>query len=171
SAASVKNPIDMIASAPIEHYKQTLETVLQDENVDMIAVIYLPFLGLKDIDVAQALMEIKAKNPQKPIIGVFMTTSDFFVKISNMEVNMPFYMYAEEAAEAMTRLDQQRQWMEKPQGSIPTYNVDKAKVETIIKNSLKEGRAQLTTLESIDVLEAYGIRTFKNGLTKKEEEI
>ena len=171
SAASVKNPIDMIASAPIEHYKQTLETVLQDENVDMIAVIYLPFLGLKDIDVAQALMEIKAKNPQKPIIGVFMTTSDFFVKISNMEVNMPFYMYAEEAAEAMTRLDQQRQWMEKPQGSIPTYNVDKAKVETIIKNSLKEGRAQLTTFESIDVLEAYGIRACKYGLATNEEEV
>lgn len=171
SAASVKNPIDMIASAPIEHYKQTLETVLQDENVDMIAVIYLPFLGLKDIDVAQALMEIKAKNPQKPIIGVFMTTSDFFVKISNMKVNMPFYMYAEEAAEAMTRLDQQRQWMEKPQGSIPTYNVDKAKVETIIKNSLKEGRAQLTTLESIDVLEAYGIRACKYGLATNEEEV
>ena len=171
SAASVKNPIDMIASAPIEHYKQTLETVLQDENVDMIAVIYLPFLGLKDIDVAQALMEIKAKNPQKPIIGVFMTTSDFFVKISNMEVNMPFYMYAEEAAEAMTRLDQQRQWMEKPQGSIPTYNVDKAKVETIIKNSLKEGRAQLTTLESIDVLEAYGIRACKYCLATNEEEV
>ena len=171
SAASVKNPIDMIASAPIEHYKQTLETVLQDENVDMIAVIYLPFLGLKDIDVAQALMEIKAKNPQKPIIGVFMTTSDFFSKISNMDVNMPFYMYAEEAAEAMTRLDQQRQWMEKPQGKIPTYNVDKAKVETIIKNSLKEGRAQLTTLESIDVLEAYGIRACKYGLATNEEEV
>ncbi len=171
SAASVKNPIDMIASAPIEHYKQTLETVLQDENVDMIAVIYLPFLGLKDIDVAQALMEIKAKNPQKPIIGVFMTTSDFFVKISNMEVNMPFYMYAEEAAEAMTRLDQQRQWMEKPEGKIPSYNVDKAKVETIIKNSLKEGRAQLTTLESIDVLEAYGIRACKYGLATNEEEV
>ena len=171
SAASVKNPIDMIASAPIEHYKQTLETVLQDENVDMIAVIYLPFLGLKDIDVAQALMEIKAKNPQKPIIGVFMTTSDFFVKISNMEVNMPFYMYAEEAAEAMTRLDQQRQWMEKPQGSIPSYSVDKNKVEKIIKNSLKEGRAQLTTLESIDVLEAYGIRACKYGLATNEEEV
>ncbi len=171
SAASVKNPIDMIASAPIEHYKQTLETVLQDENVDMIAVIYLPFLGLKDIDVAQALMEIKAKNPQKPIIGVFMTTSDFFVKISNMEVNMPFYMYAEEAAEAMTRLDQQRQWMEKPQGSIPSYSVDKVKVEAIIKNSLKEGRDQLTTLESIDVLEAYGIRACKYGLATNEEEV
>lgn len=68
SAASVKNPIDMIASAPIEHYKQTLETVIADPNVDMIITIYLPFLGLKDIDVAQALMEIKAQHPENQLL-------------------------------------------------------------------------------------------------------
>ena len=171
AAASVKNPVDMIASAPIEHYKQTLETVLKDENVDMVMVIYLPFLGLKDIDVAKALMEIKAKNPSKPIVGVFMTTSDFFTEISNMDVNMPFYMYAEEAAEAFLRLDQQRQWMEKPEGKIPCYDVDRAKVESIIKASIAEGRDQLTTLESIDVLQAYGIRACKYGLATNEEEV
>ncbi len=171
SAASVKNPIDMIASAPIEHYTQTLETVIADENVDMIVVIYLPFLGLKDIDVAKALMEIKAKNPSKPILGVFMTTSDFFTQISNMNVNMPFYMYAEEAAEALARLDQQRQWMQKPAGKIPCYDVDRSKVESIIRNSVKEGRDQLTTLESIDVLQAYGIRACKYGLATNEDEV
>ncbi len=171
SAASVKNPIDMIASAPIEHYKQTLETVLKDPEVDMVAVIYLPFLGLKDIDVAKALMEIKANNPEKPIIGVFMTTSEFFTEISNMEVNMPFYMYAEEAAEAMLRLDQQRRWMERPEGKMPVYDVDKAKAEKIIKAAVAEGRAQLTTLESIDVLDAYGIRACKYGLATNEEEV
>lgn len=170
AAASVKNPVDMIASAPIEHYIQTLETVIADENVDMIMVIYLPFLGLKDIDVAKALMEIKAKNPQKPIVGVFMTTSNFFTEISNMDVNMPFYMYAEEAAEAFLRLDEQRQWMEKPMGKMPVYDVDKTKVENIIRNSIKEGRAQLTTLESIDVLQAYGIRACKYGLAVNEDE-
>ncbi len=171
AAASVKNPVDMIASAPIEHYTQTLETVIKDESVDMIMVIYLPFLGLKDIDVAKALMEIKAKNPEKPIVGVFMTTSSFFTEISNMDVNMPFYMYAEEAAEALCRLDEQRQWMAKPEGKIPCFDVDRAKVEKIIANSLKEGRAQLTTLESIDVLQAYGIRACKYGLATNEEEV
>ena len=170
AAASVKNPVDMIASAPIEHYKQTLETVIADENVDMIAVIYLPFLGLADIDVAEALMEIKAKNPQKPILGVFMTKSEFFTKISNMNVNMPFYMYAEEAAEAMTRLDRQRQWMERPEGKFPTYDVDKVKAAEVIKKSISEGRAQLTTLESIDVLDAYGIRACKYGLATTVDE-
>ena len=55
----------MIASAPLEHYRRTLETVLADEGVDMVISIYLPFLGLKDTDVAKALMEIKAQHPEK----------------------------------------------------------------------------------------------------------
>ena len=171
SAASVKNPIDMIASAPIEHYKQTLETVIADENVDMIMVIYLPFLGLKDIDVAKAVMEIKAQYPQKPVIGVFMTKSEFFSGLSDMNVNMPFFMYAEEAADGMNRLNQQRLWMSQPEGKIPCYDVDRAKVESIIRKSLSEGRDQLTTLESIDVLQAYGIRACKYGLATNEEEV
>ena len=170
SAASVKNPIDMIASAPIEHYKQTLETVIADENVDMIITIYLPFLGLKDIDVAKALMEIKAQHPEKPVIGVFMTKSEFFAKLSDMDVNMPFFMYAEEAADGLNRLNQQRKWMERPEGTVVKYDVDYKRAKEIIANSVNEGRDQLTTRESIDVLDAYGIRVCKSGFATNEEE-
>ncbi len=171
AAASVKNPIDMIASAPIEHYKQTLETVIADENVDMIMVIYLPFLGLKDIDVAKAVMEIKAQHPEKPVVGVFMTKNEFFTQLSDMDVNMPFFMYAEEAADGFNRLNQQRIWMNRPVGKVPCYDVDRAKAEKIMKGALTEGRAQLTTLESIDLLSAYGIRACKYGLATNEEQV
>lgn len=170
SAASVKNPIDMIASAPIEHYKETLKTVIADENVDMIITIYLPFLGLKDIDVAKALMEIKAEYPEKPVIGVFMTKNDFFTKLSDMDVNMPFFMYAEEAADGLNRLNQQRLWMERPVGEVKSFDVDRERAKQIIKGSLEEGRAQLTTRESIDVLDAYGIRVCKSGFATTEDE-
>ena len=171
SAASVKNPIDMIASAPIEHYKQTLETVIADENVDMIMVIYLPFLGLKDIDVAKAVMEIKAQYPHKPVIGVFMTKSEFFTKLSDMDVNMPFFMYAEEAADGFNRLNQQRIWQNRPEGKLPCYDVDRKKAAEIIKGSILEGRDQLTTRESIDVLDAYGIRVCKSGFATNIDEV
>ena len=157
-AASVKNPVDMIASAPIEHYKQTLETVLADENVDMVIVIYLPFLGLKDIDVAQAVMEIKAKHPEKPIIGVFMTKSEFFSQLSDMKVNVPFFMYAEQAG------------TEKPVGSFPKFEVDRERAREIMMQSASQGREQLTTRESIDVLDAYGIRVCRSGFALNEEE-
>ena len=83
---------------------------------------------------------------------------------------MPFYMYAEEAAEALQRLDQQRQWMEKGLTAPKTYDVNKQKTEAIIKNALKEGRDQLTTLESIDVLDAYGIRACRYDFAKTIDE-
>ena len=56
----------------------------------------------------QPQQEIKAKHPEKPIVGVFMTTSEFFAKLSDMQVNVPFFMYAEQAADGLNRLNQQR---------------------------------------------------------------
>lgn len=170
AAASVKNPVDMIASAPIEHYKQTLETVLADDNVDMIIVIYLPFLGLKDIDVARAVMEIKAQHPEKPIVGVFMTKSEFFSQLSDMQVNVPFFMYAEQAADGLNRLNQQRIWVQKPLGTCPEFTVNRERAREIIMQSASQGREQLTTRESIDVLDAYGIRVCRSGFAVNEEE-
>lgn len=170
AAASVKNPVDMIASAPIDHYKKTLETVIADDNVDMVVVIYLPFLGLKDIDVAKAVMEIKAAHPQKPIVGVFMTTSSFFEQLSDMAVNVPFFMYAEQAVDGLNRLNQQRIWMQKPEGVTPRYEVDQVTTQAIMKAALAEGRDQLTTRESMDVLQAYGVRVCQSGFARDVEE-
>ena len=51
-----------------------------------------------------------------------------------------------------------------------TYDVNKQKTEAIIKNALKEGRDQLTTLESIDVLDAYGIRACRYDFAKTIDE-
>ena len=170
AAASVKNPVDMIASAPIEHYRQTVETVLADPNVDMVMVIYLPFLGLADTDVADALMEIKAAPPEKPIVGVFMTTSRFFAELADRHVSVPFYMYAEEAVDALARLDIQRRWIERPVGQIPELAVDAERARTIFKAAAAEGRKELTTRESLEVLDAYGVRICRSGMAKTVDE-
>ena len=170
TAASVKNPVDMIASAPLDHYRRTVETVLADPEVDMVMVIYLPFLGLKDIDVAQALMEIRAAHPEKPIVGVFMTTSEFFSKLSEMKVTVPFYMYSEEAADAMKRLTDQRLWMARPEGEFPELPEDTNRVMQIFRTAANDGRRELTTRESLDVLDAAGVRICRSGMAHSEDE-
>ena len=136
----------------------------------MVVVIYLPFLGLKDIDVANAVMEIKAKHPEKPIVGVFMTTSEFFAKLSDMQVNVPFFMYAEQAVDGLNRLNEQRLWIEKPMGKVVNFTVNRERARSIMQASLADGRAQLTTRESIDVLDAYGIRVCRSGFATDENE-
>ena len=170
AAASVKNPVDMIASAPLEHYRQTLTTVLADPNVDMVITIYLPFLGLRDIDVAKEIMRIKAEHPEKPIVGVFMTKNEFFTAISEMDVTVPFFMFAEEAVDGLARLNMQRKWTERPVGQIPALSVDKAKAQTIFATAAAEKRAELTTRESLDVLDAYGVRVCRSGFATSEDQ-
>lgn len=170
AAASVKNPIDMIASAPLEHYRRTTETVLADPNVDMVIVIYLPFLGLKDIDVAKELMRIRAEHPEKPIVGVFMTESRFFSELSEMPVTVPFFMYVEQAVDGLMRLNQQRLWLARPEGKVPAYDVDKAAVESLFAAVRADGRTELTTRESIDVLAHYGIRVCGSQFATTEDE-
>lgn len=170
AAASVKNPVDMIASAPIEHYKQTLETLLADKNVDMVMAIYLPFLGVKPMDAAKALMEIKAKHPEKPVVAAFMAKNEFFAALSDIDTNLPFFQFAEPAAHAIAQLNRQRQWLERPADNFPKFTVDSDKAKSIIKKAIDEGRDQLTTLESIDVLDAYGIRSCKYAFANGVEE-
>lgn len=170
SAASVKNPVDMIASAPVEHYAKTLEALIADENVDAIMVIYLPLMGLDPMDVSKKVMEIKAQHPEKPVLGVMMAKNEFFAQINKIETNIPFYQYPEPASNALAKLCQQHEWVQKPEGKAPNFNVNKDKAKEIITAALKEGRGQLTTLESIDVLDAYGIRTCKYAFAVNVDE-
>ena len=170
TAASVRNPVDMIASATLDHYTRTLELLLKDENVDIVMLIALPFMGMDPMDIAKAIMEIKKNHPEKPIVNVFITKKEFFNQINKIETNTPFYAYPEAAANAIAKLDAQRQWIERPVGNGPAYNVDTMEAKYIFKKAVDEGRDQLTTLESLDVLEAYGIRICKYAFAVNMEE-
>ena len=170
AVASVKNPVDMIASAPLDHYQKTLDAVLSDEGVDAALVIYLPFLGLKDTEVAKAVCEAKTKHAEKPLIGVFMTESAFFTSEAVSTANIPFFMYVEEAVNALGRLCKQSTWTKRDQGKIPTFSCDKTAIRAIFDRVIAENRDQLTTEESLNVLKVMGIRLCKATLTKTVDE-
>lgn len=170
AVASVKNPVDMIASAPLEHYQKTLSTVLADPGVDAALVIYLPFLGLKDTEVARVVCEARKANPQKPLIGVFMTDGDFFSSLSETDFDIPFFMYAEEAVDALSQLCRQSVWAKRPAGVSPVFPVNKEAVAAIFQKAAKENRTELTTQESLDAVAAYGVCVCSDILAKSEEE-
>lgn len=169
-AASVRNPVDMIASAPLEHYERTVKTVLADEGVDMVLVIYLPFLGLKDTEVARKLIEIKAQMPGKPLVGVFMTTSAFFAGIDALEPNMPFYMYAEEGVAALNRLWRQARWVARGDETAPAVSLDSERIRKLFQMASDQGRRELTTGESMAVLDAAGVRVCRSRFARDKQQ-
>ena len=56
AAASIGNPVDMLASAPPEHYEQATRLVLADAGVDSLLVIFIPPLVTDSKAVAEAIV-------------------------------------------------------------------------------------------------------------------
>ena len=57
AAASVGNPVDMLASAPADHYRRALAAILRDESVDSVIAIFIPPLVTEPDAVAAAIAE------------------------------------------------------------------------------------------------------------------
>jgi acetyl coenzyme A synthetase (ADP forming)-like protein len=55
SAASIGNPVDMLASATAEHYGRAMSVLLADANVDSVLAIYIPPLVTQPHEVARSV--------------------------------------------------------------------------------------------------------------------
>ena len=54
------NPVDMLASAPPEHYRRTVELVAASGEVDAVIVIFIPPLRTDPAEVARAVRDAAA---------------------------------------------------------------------------------------------------------------
>jgi acetyl coenzyme A synthetase (ADP forming)-like protein len=74
--ASLKNPVDIIASANKECYRKTTETVIADKNVDSLIVncVVPTFLDMKPSEHAEGVTEAfeKVRHYGKPIVSCWM---------------------------------------------------------------------------------------------------
>lgn len=169
--ASVQNPIDLISSADRESYARTLDLVLRDPNVDAALVIVVPPPNLVDpSDVALAVSDI-CKRFDKPVVGVFMTDKDAFGgKEPATSFSVPCYLFPESAAKALSALNRQREWQERPRGEVREFAVNRDVVEVILAGVRSEGRLELTGPEALAVLDAYGIKISRFGFAQNLEE-
>src|SRR5215831_62270 len=72
AAASVGNPVDMIASATPDQYGRAMRILAADANVDALVVIYIPPLVTDPVQVAAAIADA-ARGTGKTVTAVFMS--------------------------------------------------------------------------------------------------
>ena len=70
--ASIRNPLDMIASATAAHYRTALEAILADGNVDSALALFVPPLGVRQEDVAESIVAVAPRHAAKPVLAVLM---------------------------------------------------------------------------------------------------
>jgi acetate---CoA ligase (ADP-forming) len=169
--ASIRNPLDMIASATPAHYRGALTGLLADENVDAAVAIFVPPLGIRQEDVAEAIVEAARGCPEKPVLAVLMGREGLPQGRQELHAaGIPAYIFPESAARALLALNRHREWREREPSPPEEVEVDAARGRRIVERAAAEGREKLSELEALELLEAYGIATAPAELAGTAEE-
>lgn len=154
AAASVNNPVDMLASAPPAHYEESLRLVMADPNVDSVLVIFIPPLVTDADEVAAAITRAADGSPKKPVAGVFMRSQAAPAALANI----PCFAFPEPAAIAMARVTAYGEWKLAPLGSVPSLpDIEPSLARLVIERALERGGGWLTAIEANALLSAVGI--------------
>ncbi|HKP75393.1 MAG TPA: acetate--CoA ligase family protein [Longimicrobiaceae bacterium] len=156
--ASVQNPVDMIASATAESYRMAVEAVLADARVDAVIAAFVPPLGIRQQDVAQAIVDAAGGQHDKPVLAVLMGREGLPAGLAELNAaGIPGYRFPESAVRALAAMYRQRVWQERPAGEVRRFEPDADAVRAILDRAAAGGREKLSETEVMRVLGAYGI--------------
>jgi acetyl coenzyme A synthetase (ADP forming)-like protein len=158
--ATVRNPVDLIASAKPEAYRGAVSLVLQDPNVDAVIASFIAPLGVHAREVAIAIRDAAATRKDVPVLAVLLGRNGVPAGLKELvDAQIPGYVFPESAVRALAALNRYRLWLQRPEGTTQTFPVDKAKAEAIVAGAQKAQRTKLDEGEAMALLEAYGIPT------------
>lgn len=154
-AASVGNPVDMLASAPAEHFKRALDLLLADENVDSVMTIFIPPVVAEAEPVARAVVSAAKQPTGKPIVATFMQIDG----TPTVLTPVPCYPFPESAAIALSRAVSYAAWRRRDEGSVPVLEgIDRAAARRVVEGALSRGGGWLSPMEVSEVLAAMGLK-------------
>lgn len=169
---SAKNPIDVLGDAPVHRYKESLEIVLSQDNVDSLIVMVCPTASADPDGIANAILE-ERKEFDKPIIVVNMGGPSFEKANDILRENgVPTYVFPETAVKALQAMTRYAKLENRVYDDVidNISDVDKDAVKAIFDKVKADGRDTLLGSEAYAVAEAYGISAAPIKLSTSAEE-
>jgi acetyltransferase len=158
--AAVKNPVDLIASARADTYREVIKIVLRDPNVDVVIASFIPPLGIHAEDVALAIHDAHLSRPEIPLVAVMLGRKGVPAAFEKLVgAGIPGYTFPESAVRAVAALNRYREWLARAPGTVQCFPVDRAAGERIVGAARRAGREKLAEGEALALLDAYGIPT------------
>jgi acetyl coenzyme A synthetase (ADP forming)-like protein len=169
--ASIRNPLDMIASATPKGYRAALAALLDDPNVDAALAIFVPPLGVTQQDVTLAIASVAEERPAKTVFGVLMGHQGLPQGRATLhDAGIPAYIFPESAARALAAMCRWREWQDRPPEVPEELRVDAAAARRIIDAARAEGRSRLAEDRALELLAAYGIPVARGELAVGADE-
>ena len=157
-AASVHNPVDMLASASAEDYGEGLRLLLADPNVDGALVIMPPPPMYPARHAADAMIPV-IQASDKPVVVVLMGSTQIEVASEHLQAaRIPDYRFPERAASALARLAERAEFLgEMDESAAPLADVDSTEIRAALADA-KSG-SWLDTVLADRLMNIYGIST------------
>ncbi len=117
--ASVRNPVDMIASASAQSYARALRLLLDDPEVDAVLLIFVTPIVTDPQDVAAAILAA-AEGSDKPLATCLMGTHGVAEASSSLRRHrFPSFAFPEAAVRALAHAVRYGAFLQSPEGSTP----------------------------------------------------
>ena len=181
-AASVRNPVDMLASASPEQYANSLKILLNDKNVHAVMVIMPPPPMYSAGGLAKAIIPI-INSADKPVIIALMGERLIQEAVEHFRaVRIPEYRFPERAASALAVLSQRAEHLINIKHQTKTFcKPDKVRAKVIINSYIKEiknikdepstsSHLFLPASRANELMEAYSIPVYTMMLAKTSAE-
>jgi acetyl coenzyme A synthetase (ADP forming)-like protein len=144
AAASISNPVDMLASGSPEQYRRSIQLLLADDRVDSLLVIFIPPLVTDRDEVAKAIVEATRGVWAKPVLATFLSAQGAPQALSPI----PCYPFPESAATALARASRYGRWRSRPAGRIPAFpDIDRDAMRQLVGTALERGGGWLSPAE------------------------
>ena len=157
--ASLRNPVDLIASAGAEEYRKAVGAVLADDNVDAVIAIYVPPIVTEEVNVAKAIVDAARGSP-KTVMCNFLGRSEESPGFVELVTNsIPSYLFPESAARTLAAMHRHKEYLERDEGTFPAFNVDKGSARRILDAAKAAGQTRLPEAGAMELLRAYGFST------------
>lgn len=175
-AAGRGNPVDMIASAGPDHYRQAVEVVLGSGEVDALVVIYIP-VGLSETEaIVQALRQgvsaaRHAGAAGRPVLTCIMSADGTRTQLDLGSERVPSYVFPEAPARVLAKAAAYADWRASPLGVVPSFDdMDLAVARHICEAAAQEGPRWLSADETRRLLEAARLPVAPGGVARTPEE-
>lgn len=170
--ASVVNPVDMIASATADQYREAIGIVGRDSGVDGLIVIFIPPLATRPEDVAHAIMDgARALNGEKPVLTVFMQSRGVPSELESGGIRVPSYAFPEQAAIALARVARYGEWRSRPPAPPARFaDARRDEAAAIIATALGRGAEWLQPDEVSKLLSCYGLPVLEQRIARTADD-
>lgn len=170
--AGVSNPVDLIASAPADHYRQAVEALLKDDLIDSLIVINIPIADPVTDVYAATLQAAGQVDVPKPILFVSMTSSGASAGIRAQAYSIPVYTFPEAAARALARSIAYAEWSRRPVSPVPTFDdIRTGEAASLIADALGEGQEWLDPATCWALLDCYGLPAVSQRVVTEIDQI